>query len=168
MIASWYDNSNTQNTRQFNPTSPIAGTDVSKEDATIATGKVKVIPKKTIKDSVKPLPPELEKDEIQVMDTAEIAPSDYGTKVISTININTGDTKLISKQNPAPFIDFENLKRVGVGYGYGSEGSTAKVVGEYTFLRVGSFHLGTQAEIQAATGKSPEAKAMVIIDYRWK
>ncbi len=167
MIVAWYKPEPKVPQEGFNTAPPIVGTAVSKKTAKVATGTVKVIPKDVIKDAVEPLPEEVEKDNIEVLDTAEVPPSENGSKVLSLIDTNTGETKLVVKENKQSLFGFEDKKRIGVGYGYSSEGTTARVNGEWTFLRVGSFHLGVLAEIAATTAKAPEAKALGIVDYRW-
>lgn len=169
LIASWYDKTPQRRANSgFPQAPPIAGTEGGKTDVKIKPGTVKVIPKKKVKDAVDPLPPEVDEPDIEVTATAEVPPSEAGTQVISTINVTTGDTKIFQKENKLPLIGFESLKRIGVGYGYSTRGTTAKVYGDYSFLRVGVFHLGVQAEIEATTTRVPEAKAMAIIDCRWK
>lgn len=167
MLSAWYDNSDAPTKKQFTPAAPIAGTAVTKESVKIQSGVVKVIPKAQVKKSVKPLPPEIDNDDIEVTGTGEVPPSISGTKVISTIDKITGDTKIYTKANPIPLFAFESMKRIGVGYGYSTEGTVAKVFGEYGFARIGNFHLGVQAEIEAATSRDPEAKILGLVDYRW-
>lgn len=166
MLAAWYDKTPAKTDKYTQPPA-IEGTDVPKRSVKLKNGTVKVIPKEVIEDAIDPLPPEIEDPDVEVTATAEVAPSEAGSKVIATMNITTGDTSLLVKENPLPLFAFESKKRIGVGYGYTPEGSIAKVYGEWGFLRVGAFHVGVQTEIEAATNKAPAAKALGLIDYRW-
>jgi hypothetical protein len=166
MLAAWYDKTPTPS-KQFTQAKPIQGTAVPKQDAKVANGTVKVIPKAVVKKAVE-LPPEVaDDDDKEVTATAETPPSENGTKIISVIDKTTGNTVILTKENPVPLFAFENKRRLGVGYGVGSEGTAGKIFGEYTFLRVGNFHLGAQAELSSAATKGPEVRAQAILDYRW-
>lgn len=167
MIFSWYTPEPAVTTPGFNTAPPIAGTAGPKVDVTLPSGKVKVIPKGKLDTAVNPLPAAIHEDDNEVTATAEVPPSENGTQVLAVLKKSTGETTILTKENQPDFFAVESKKRIGVGYGYGSEGSHAKAFGEYTFLRIGSFHIGVQGEIEAATSKSPEAKALAIVDYRW-
>jgi len=169
MIAAWYDTTPTPTAtpRMMAPAPPISGTDVPKQNTPLKTGTVKTIPKKKVSTTVD-LPAEiLDGGEIEVTDTAQAPPSENGTRVISTINVTTGDTRIYTQPNPPSLFAFENKRRIGVGYGLSTQGPTAKVFAEWTFLRVGSFHVSAQAELAASEARSPEAKMLAVIDYRW-
>lgn len=166
-IVAWYSPSPVPPGPDFTQPPAIKGTDVPKEDKPLASGKVRVIPKKKVKDAVKQFPKELEPDEVEVLDTAELPATENGYKVISSINTTTGESKLLTKENSPPLFAFENKKRVGIGYGIGTQGTTAKVLGEWSFLRVGNAHVSVQGEIKATTASSPEATASVLVDYRF-
>jgi hypothetical protein len=133
----------------------------------LKNGKVKVIPKKDAKKAIPDLPPEVDEADVEVTATAELPPSENGSKVVATINTTTGESKIIAKENPAPLFAFESKRRIGVGYGYSTEGTTAKVFGEWSFIRIGNVHVGVQGEISAATTRAPEAKAQATLDYRF-
>lgn len=168
MIAAWYDSPNTPNSnKKYTQAEAIKGTDTPKVDVKVQSGTVKVIPKAIIKKSIKPLPPEIDSDNIEVTDTAEVPPSEAGTKIITTIDTITGDTKIYQKANPIPLFAWESKRRVGVGYGVSTSGPIVKVAAEYGFLRVGNFHLGVQAEIEAGAVRTPEVKAFGLANYSW-
>jgi len=80
------------------------------------------------------------------------------------LDTKTGESKLIAKQQPVPFIDFENKKEIGVRYGATiKNGMEADIYGRWDFLRIGNVHLGVYGEANT----SGDAKAMVGISYRW-
>lgn len=167
IIFAWYNPTPAPPNKGFTEPPKIPGTDVPKVDRAVKGGKVKVIPKEDVDDALDPLPEELKADNIEILNTADLSATETGYEVISSINTDTGDTKIIAKEKKPDLWDFENKKRIGVGYGYSTEGTVARVMGEYTFLRVGNFHLGVQAEINAVTLKAPDAKALAVIDYRF-
>ena len=166
LLASWYDEAPVVSPTVYVAHPAIKGTAVPKVFVPVTS--VKVIPKSVVKKALPNLPPELDEENIEVTDTAEVPASENGTKVISTINTVTGETTLITKPNARALMAFENRWRVGIGYGVGTEGTTAKLFGEYTAARVGNFHIGAQAEIVTTTYRSPEAKILAVIDYRNK
>jgi hypothetical protein len=168
LLFAWYDKTPIPSTQLFSQATPIKGTNVTKTEVTLTSNKIKIIPKSAVKKSITPLPAEVDDKSVEVLDTAEVAPSENGTKVISVVNTETGETKIYTKENPPDLFAFENRWRVGVGYGVGTEGTTAKIFGEYTALRVGKFHFGVQSEIVTTTYRSPEAKVLAVIDYRNK
>ncbi|BCS54061.1 hypothetical protein [Geobacter sp. SVR] len=167
MLFTWYS-PEVPASRTYAQAPAIKGTaNLPKTAVPVVGGTVKVLPKKLV-NKVTPLPDEvINDDEKEVTATGEIPPSENGSKVVSVIDTKTGDTVLITKVNPPPLFAFENKRRIGVGYGIGTAGPTAKLFGEYTFLRVGNFHLSAEAEINATATRQTEAKAMAQIDYRW-
>lgn len=128
---------------------------------------IKIIPKSAVKKKYPVLPPEIEPEEVEVVATADLPPSENGTEVISIFNTTDQEVSIITKEKPAPLFAFEDKKRVGVGYGYSTDGNTAKVYGEWSFLRVGNIHASVQGEISTTAVQGPEAKSMLTIDYRW-
>ena len=165
MLAAWYDQAPPVNTKTFVTPPAIKGTAVPKVDVPVKT--VKVIPKGTVKKAIPNLPPEIDDEDTEVTDTAEVPASENGTKVISTINVVTGETKIITKPNEPSLFAFENKRRIGVGYGIGTSGTTAKLFGEYGFLRIGNVHISVQGEIVTTPLNSPEARVSALADYRW-
>jgi hypothetical protein len=142
--------------------------EIPKEDKKVVNGTVKVLPKDKVDKKV-PLPPEIKNDtRKEITATAEAPPSETGTDIISVVDTTTGETTISTKPKPADFIEFENKRRLGVGYGVSTNGGpTGKIFGEWTFLRVAGAHVGIQAELNSTFSKSPEAKAYAVIDYRW-
>lgn len=168
MVFAWFTPEPTPAPDTFIRSNPIGRVeDLKKEDIKLAKAIVKALPKDKIKKKIK-LPPEIIEDPVkEITATADIPKAPNGAEVVAVIDTGTGDTTLHYQLKPAPFFEFKNDKRIGVGYGVGSSGSTLKVYGEYTFMRVGAFHVGAQAEANVSSFKEPEAKAMAVIDYRW-
>lgn len=147
--------------KEFTAPPPITGTiSVPKESITLPA--VRVYKKKEIAKKVD-LPKEvLADDKKEVTATAELPPTKGGAEVISVID-EAGNTKIYAKEKPLPFFQFIDEKRIGAGYGITTKGQQAKVYGEWSFLRVGSMHLGIQGEANSL----PEAKVFAVIDYRF-
>lgn len=164
-VVAWYKPSPIPAGPGFIEPPPISGTDVPKVDKPVKGGKVKVIPKDDVEDSVEDLPEEIKKPNTEVLATAKLAATENGYEVISTINTDTGESKLSAKELTPPLFAFENKKRIGAMYGVGSGGPVAGVFGEWSFLRVGNVHVSVQGELRAT--KTPEAAASVLLDYRF-
>jgi len=126
--------------------------------------EVVTIEKEVVVEKLK-LPDEVAKDENkQVITTGEVTPYEGKTNVVAVLDTKTGESKLIAKQQPVPFIDFENKKEIGVRYGATiKNGMEADIYGRWDFLRIGNVHLGVYGEANT----SGDAKAMVGISYRW-
>ena len=149
------------------PAQPKAGA-VPKVDVEVK--KVKVIPKGTAVKVIKDLPEEVVTDtNTEVTNTATTGPSKAGVDIVTVINKETGETKILVKEKSRSLIEFLNEKRIGVAYGITTENGQqfAKVFGEWTVLRVGSVHVGVQADIRAKQSGATEGAATAVLDYRW-
>jgi len=126
--------------------------------------KVITIEKQVIVEKLK-LPEEISRDvNKQVIATGEVAPYEGRTNVVAVLDTKSGESQIIAKQEPLPFIDFENKKEIGVRYGATiKNGQEVDVYGRWDFLRVGNVHVGVYGEANT-TG---DGKAMVSVGYRW-
>ncbi len=93
---------------------------------------------------------------LQVTAVGVVEPYKGRTEIASTLNTKTGESVLVSKRLPLPFLEFMNEKELGFRYG-----TETDVFGRWTFLRVGSFHLAGYGQ----AGKS--AMAQLELSYRW-
>lgn len=155
------------NTYTEAPAQPKAGA-VPKVDVEVK--KVKVIPKGTAVKVIKDLPPEVATDDnTEVTNTATTGPSKAGVDIVTVINKETGETKILAKEKSRSLIEFLNEKRIGLAYGITTDNGQqfGKVFGEWTFLRVGSVHVGVQADIRAKQFGNAEGTAVAVVDYRW-
>lgn len=167
IIFGWYSSSPTPLTNEFTEATSIKGTNVPKVDTPVTNGTVKVLPKKVVKKAIPDLPAEIDKPNIEITATADVPPSANGVDVVSTIDTTTGETKIAVKEHKASFFAFKNERRIGAGYGTGTNGPTAKIYADYGFLRVGNVHFSVQGEIRSTTTKAPEANAFIQADYRF-
>ena len=126
--------------------------------------EVVTIEKTVIVEKLK-LPEEVAKDENkQVISTGEVTSYEGKTNVVAVLDTKTGESKIIAKQQPLSFIDFENKKEIGLRYGPSvKNGMEADVYGRWDFLRIGGAHLGLYAEANS----NSDAKAMISVGYRW-
>lgn len=132
--------------------------------------KVKVIPKGTAVKVIKDLPPEVATDDnTEVTDTATTGPTKTGVDIVTIINKETSETKILVKEKARSLIEFLNEKRIGVAYGITTDNGQqfVKVFGEWTVLRVGSAHVGMQADIKSKQSGAAEGTAVAVVDYRW-
>lgn len=142
-------------------------TKVQKESVSVSGGKVVVLKKEQVKKEV--IIPQEVADNPQKQITAVVTtpPAPAGTEVISVVNTDTGITQIYATPKEPSLFEFVNQKRVGVAYGLSSGGTTLKVFGEWTVIRISKVHIGLQAEATAASTESPSAKGMIFVDYRW-
>jgi hypothetical protein len=100
----------------------------------------------------------------QVIATAEIQPYEGKTDAVAVLDTKTGESQIVAKQVPLPLLGFENIKEIGLRAGVNLKGGTETgIYGRWSFLRVGSFHVGAYGE--ANTGG--DAKAQLEIGYRF-
>jgi len=126
--------------------------------------EVVTLEKSVIVEKLK-LPDEVAKDENkQVIGTGEVTPYEGSTNIVAVLDTKTGESKLIAKQQPIPFIDFENKKEIGARYGATiKNGMEADIYGRWDFMRIGNVHLGVYGEMNT----SGDGKAMISAGYRW-
>jgi hypothetical protein len=86
-----------------------------------------------------------------------------GQSVVTVMDTQTGESRILAKPKPLPLVGFENRKEIGARYGLTNEGPEVDVYGRWDFLRVGSLHLGVYGEVNSQA----EAKAMMQVGYRW-
>lgn len=130
--------------------------------------RIVVLEKTAVAEKIE-LPPEVKQEETkQVTATAELPPHEGKTNVVSVVDTRTGETELLAKQEPLPFMDLESRKEIGIRYGFDSAADrpgkmTPVVFGRWEFLRIGNAHLGFYGE---ANGRG-DSQAMVSLTYRW-
>lgn len=114
------------------------------------------------------LPQEVKDDsQKEVTAVVDLPPSKGGTEVVSVLDKTSGETRIFAMEKSLSLFAFENDKRIGVGYGIGTNGQEGKVFAEWKFLRVGSVHVSTTGEISASQNKNPAAKAFVLATYEF-
>lgn len=133
----------------------------------VVTVPLKVYRKPDIGKKVKLPEGVLDDPHKQIPAVSDVPPSTGGTEVVAIVDTITGDVTLNARAKELPLLGFENQKRIGVGYGIGTEGTEAKVFCSWTYARVGKVYLSAEGEINARTAKTPEAKAMATLDYRF-
>ena len=100
----------------------------------------------------------------QITGTASLRPSKGGSDVVAVIDTVSGETTILSREKPLPLLGFENQKRIGMGYGYTTQGlPETKLYGEYTFIRIGNVYGSVYGEVNSGA----EAKAFAHIEYRF-
>ncbi len=130
----------------------------------VAVKEVVTIEKPVIVEKLK-LPEEIAKDENkQVIATGEVTPYEGKTNVVTVLDTKSGESRVIARQQPLPFIDFENRRELGLRYGPSvKNGMEADIYGRWDFLRIAGAHLGLYAEANS----NGDAKAMISVGYRW-
>lgn len=136
----------------------------------IEVKKVKVIPKGTAIKVINDLPSEVVADpNTEVTNTATTAPSKAGFDVVTTINKESGETKILVKEKSRSLVEFLNEKRIGVAYGVTTDKGQqfGTVFGEWTVLRVGNVHVGVHTAVKATFEGKAEGTFTAVADYRW-
>ena len=126
--------------------------------------EIVTIEKEVVVEKLK-LPEWIKTDENkQIIATAEIPPYKGKTDAVAILDTKTGASQIVAKQVPLPLFGFENDKEIGMRAGVNLKGGTETgIYGRWSFLRVGSFHVGAYGE--ANTGG--DAKAQLEIGYRF-
>ena len=126
--------------------------------------KIVTIEKKVLIEKIK-LPDWFLAETEQAIATGVVQPYDGKTNVIATLNTSTGIGNIIAKQEPLPFMQFENKKEAGVRVGYTTDGAKAHstIYGRWNFFRVGNVHLGLYGEANSEGA----GIAQVDVSYRF-
>jgi hypothetical protein len=83
------------------------------------------------------------------------------TECASVINLQSGESQIVTKRLPVPLFGFDNTMRVGATFGLGFEGHA-----EWSFARVGNFYaIGRGTYAQNGTDKA--AVAGIGFNYEW-
>lgn len=137
---------------------------------TISVPKVQVYDKPAATKKIPDLPKEITDNvDVEITASATTGPTKAGYNVVSVINKNSGESSIYYKEKDRALFEFVNEKRVGVAYGVSTDNGQqfGKVFGEWTFLRVGSMHVGVQADVRASNFGKTEGTATAVLDYRW-
>ena len=137
---------------------------------TIAVPKVQVYDKPAATKKIPDLPKEITDNvDVEITASATPGPTKAGYNVVSVINKNSGESSIYYREKERSLIEFLNEKRIGVAYGITTDNGQqfVKVFGEWTVLRVGSVHVGMQADIKSKQSGTAEGTAVAVVDYRW-
>jgi hypothetical protein len=125
---------------------------ISKQTVTVEV--IKVITKTEIKEK---WPDWFKSDENQQLTAIGIVEPYKGkTECASVISLQTGESRIVTKQLPMPLFGFMNEKELGFRYG-----TEVDVFGRWTFLRVGSIYLAGYAQAGSSS------MAQLELSYRW-
>jgi hypothetical protein len=133
------------------------------ERVEILVEKIVVIEKEAVMKTVF-VPEYVRKDEDkQITAVGQVPPHDGKTSVVAVFDTSTGETKLNFRQERPPFFAFTNYRELGIRYGFGTMGREADLYGRWSFVRVGTLHLGIYAELNS----NKQAMAMLEVSYRF-
>jgi hypothetical protein len=132
------------------------------------------IEKKSVEAKIKELPKEItDNPDKEYTATAEIAPNKGKTDVVSVTDMETGETKLIAKQEKQSFFGLPNEFFVGGRYGISTEGKKYTTYGGYSGLRIWVFTLSPYLsgsylpEADKYKVKNIQGEAMLQGEFRW-
>ena len=116
-------------------------------------------------DGGKPAPVAGKPEELQVTANANLAASRSGYSAVAVTNTTTGETTIVAKEKPLPFIGFPNEKELSIRYGLSTQdGQAANLAARWTFARVDRVYISAYGEVDAPR---IEAKAMVEASCRF-
>lgn len=168
-VVNWYSNTPKIPSTVYVTAPPIPSLGpVPKVDLKVPS--VKIIPKEIVVTKLPKLPDSVKTNsDIEVLNTATTPSSEAGFNIVSTINKKDGSTEILISEKERSLFEFVNKRRVGVAYGVTTTGGaqTARVSGEWSFLRVGSAYVTAQAEIRSKQLQNTEGAAYIGVDYRW-
>ena len=121
--------------------------------------KEKLVEKFTVPEWVK------SDDNQQVLAAGRVPPWRGETEVTAGINTETGEGWLLQRQVRPSFLEFTNIRRIGIRGGIGLDGYTGDLWGSWDFLRVAGFHLGVYAE---GSGSSEGARGKLMVQGYWE
>jgi len=116
----------------------------------IVIEKEKLVTKRELPDWLK------NDNNLQVTSIGLVDPYKGKTEILSMIDLNTGENKLLQRRLRLSFIQFLNEKEIGVRYGTEFTGFA-----KYTFLRIGDFYISGHAQL----GNTDTIQ--VELSYRW-
>lgn len=134
---------------------------ISKE--TIAIKAIKVYNKKDISKKIK-LPKDIAEDEKeQVISAVKVKPHGGETSVVTTVNVETGESNTITRQEPPKLFSLKQEIEIGMRYGYTTQGREVTIYGKYSPIRIGKFQVGVYGEVNTRN----VAKIMADISYKF-
>jgi len=149
---------------------PIADTPVLKKRKKVKTPVKQV---ETYADEAKAdlkLPPAvIAAPEIKVIDATKVASSDHPQTVTSTLNTETGKVETYIKEEPLPWIAFNQRGSAGIYTGYkldritGVPQRATRLTVAHEFMQTKAVNVGVQASIDS----DGSAFAGVGVAYRW-
>lgn len=102
--------------------------------------------------------------DLQVTATADLPESDNGIEAVSVIDMRTGESAIVAKEKPAPWVQFRNDGAVGIRYGINHRLEyIGTAYGKWDFLRMKNLYLSAYGDI--ATGS--DARLQLGAEYRW-
>jgi len=168
-LVNWYSNDTPTPSHTYVSAKPIAGLGTIPK-VSVALPSIQVIPKDIAVKKLPQLPEEIKTNEdVEVLNTAVTPASEIGFNIVSTVNKKDGSTGILIRERERSLIEFVNKRRIGIAYGISTVGGaqTAKISGEWSFLRVGNTYVSTQAEIRTKQLQNTEGVAYISVDYRW-
>ena len=152
-VYNWYKNAPVVSQSEYTPAPEIKKAKEIKHKQIPAPTQIDVLDKDDAVRELKINDPVKSDERKQITATAEIPPYDGTTNVISFMDIKTGVSEIIAKQEPLSFFGFPNKKRMygKIGYSTGCE-IQATIGGEWLFLRVGNITGGVYAEARGYFG----------------
>jgi hypothetical protein len=101
-------------------------------------------------DKVKPelnLPPSVAADTAKkIIATGKLDADERPYTLSAVLDVETGDSQVYARPDPLPWIGPGRQGAVGIAYGIGNEGPTARIYARHDLLRIKALHAGVRAE----------------------
>lgn len=134
------------------------------ERKSVEVDAVSVIEKEDIKKIA--LPARVIKDNDKaVTSIVDVPPTKGGATAAAVLDIPSGKTTIIVKENTLPLLGLERTNAVGVRYGLSTanRGYYGDIHYQRDILRIGNVHIGPYFEVNTA----PEVRALIQAELRW-
>jgi hypothetical protein len=104
----------------------------------------------------------------QVIADAEIKSSERAQSAVTVIDTESGESTVLTKEKAYSWLEFRNVKEVGIRAGYGFDGVQGDIFARWHFMRVKGVNLSVYGEATGAVqSRNIKAKAMLETSYRW-
>lgn len=150
-------------TTTYLPAPPVKAAEAIPVRAIPAPKTISVMDKNKAVAKLK-LPDAVKSPDQEILATGQVQPYAGKTSTVAVMDTRTGQTAILTKQDPLPFLAFTNDREVYVRAGYTTNADVqVSVGGRWRFLRVGQVKFGAYAEASSRSGG--EAVSGVEISY---
>ncbi len=132
------------------------------------TAPLKVVPKTAVKGKFPDA--HIDDPDEEVIDTADIEPAPNGATTITTMNIQTGESRTELKMKEAPWFALERQNYLGLGYELHFNGEQmGKVYYKRDLLRIKDAHLQAETVIRfPVNGSQNKVEGFVGVNTEWR
>ena len=156
-------------TTEFTPLKPISEVKSVPQKIVYVPVGIKVYQKQELAKKVN-IPKEiLTAPEKEIITTGSVPPSEYGSEAMAVLDTKTGDSEIIAKAKPRPFMSLEKHGSVGVRAGVSTrDGYTGEAYVRQDLFQIGGIYVSAYGAVEGNASGKANAKAMLQVDlFRW-